>query len=58
MAKKSTIMVARHASCCPLCLCLISKGDKISVYNNAWYHPKCCELVYNAIKEKRILRSK
>lgn len=56
MPKKSTIVTAKHNSCCPLCLGLILKGEKISVYNNAWYHPTCCEQVVIAMKARKRLQ--
>ena len=54
--KKSTEIVAKRNSCCPLCMLLIRKGDRAKVYNNGWYHPACFEEVFIAIQKRRELQ--
>ena len=49
---------AKRMSCCPMCLNVIPKGSKTKVYNNAWYHPKCCDEIIKAIESKKKLKER
>jgi len=55
---KSTMIKAKRMSCCPMCLNVIPKGSKTKVYNNAWYHPKCCDEIIKAIEHKKKLKER
>jgi len=56
MPRKSTTIKARRNSVCPLCFAMVWKNSDSKVYNDGWYHPKCCDELVYAMKKSRELR--